>query len=951
LSELLLERAPAVAAIEDALARLRDGVGGLVLLEAPAGAGKSRLLEEVVRRAGPVRVLRARCSALEVQHPFSVPLALFGRLVADRTRAGTPVGEGDLFEGAAGTARDLFASVGSEPHDPLSRLHGLFWLTVNLAAAEGPLVALVDDAHWSDAGSLRFLSFLAARLDDVPVLLVVARRPDEVEGERGDLLERLFQGPRGSRLPTPALSPTAVTTIVRNSFPGASGAFCRQTAAVTGGNPFLVSELVSEMRTAHVDPRRDDPAVIDTLGLADITRAVSLRLRDLAPPVREVAVAVAVLGSDVEPVVAARVSGLPAAEVAAVVDPLLRAGLATFHAGRLEIAHPLLQAAVLRSVGDGELALLRSRAAVALRSHGAPPATVAAQLLGAARCGETWVVEALREAARSAVARGAPESAASYLERALAEPPPPERRVELLTELGRAELLAARGAAAVGHLTTAAELAADPSVEAAIHNALGRAHYLAGDFAAAASSFAAGADPARGADPEQRLRNEADLISAGILAPGLLPELAERLPAVVEVVLAQQPRSAAGRAILGSAALMAVLGGRPASEAIDLAERSFEDGRLLEEEGPEGQTIYSLTGVFTCCDQLARSVEILDRAVDAARRHGSVPGYITASYARAEPQLRRGRPSEAIADARTALESEWIGWRQYLPSAYSVLIRALVEVGDLDEAGLVVAAAEKEDWTSGPAWGVLYGARGDLRMAQGDVAGALEDYRHWGRFWPVPNPAMLAEWRSSAATALVALGRRDEAVRLAEEELGLAAATGIDRSLGVALRALGLAQGDDRGVRSLESAREHLSRSESVLERVRTLVALGGLLRRLGRRNEAQQVLGEALVLADRHGLRALAARAGEELLVSGGSVSGQRDRAGADALTPGELRVARMAVDGLSNSQIAQALFVTRKAVEWHLGNAYRKLGITGHGALADALDGQDGRAGQRDG
>lgn len=372
MSELLLERESALSAIDAELAGLAGGTGRLVLLDAPAGAGKSRLLAELVHRAGPLRVVRARCADVERDHPFAVPRALFGPLV----RGEEAIGE-ELFAGAAATARDLFEPTGSDALPALSRLYGLFWLTANLAA-EDPLVVVVDDVQWADLGSLRFLSFLVERLDDVPVLLALARRTGDVEGERGELLDRLFATPGSRLLPTPALSPAAVATLVQDVFPGAPDELCRRCADATAGNPFLVVELLNELRAAGVDPVGEAAAAVDQIDLADLTRAVTYRLRDLSPAALALARAGAVVGGDIELSVSAAISDLPVEDLAVAADGLVRSGLMAFDHGVLQFAHPLIATAVARSLGEGIRAVLHRRAARALADAAAPPAVASA---------------------------------------------------------------------------------------------------------------------------------------------------------------------------------------------------------------------------------------------------------------------------------------------------------------------------------------------------------------------------------------------------------------------------------------------------------------------------------------------------------------------------------------------------------------------------------------------
>jgi DNA-binding CsgD family transcriptional regulator len=203
--------------------------------------------------------------------------------------------------------------------------------------------------------------------------------------------------------------------------------------------------------------------------------------------------------------------------------------------------------------------------------------------------------------------------------------------------------------------------------------------------------------------------------------------------------------------------------------------------------------------------------------------------------------------------------------------------------------------------------------------------------------WGVANPAE-ARWMSDAALIKLALGDREGACELAESEVALARRFGAPRALGVALRANGLVAGGDEGLELLREAVDVLRGSPASLEQAHALIELGAALRRANRRSEARGSLQEGLEIARRCGAAPLAERAYDEL-----SATGARPRriirSGVEELTPSELRVARMAADGMRNKEIAQALFVTVRTVETHLRHAYQKLDISSRGELAAAL------------
>jgi DNA-binding NarL/FixJ family response regulator len=161
---------------------------------------------------------------------------------------------------------------------------------------------------------------------------------------------------------------------------------------------------------------------------------------------------------------------------------------------------------------------------------------------------------------------------------------------------------------------------------------------------------------------------------------------------------------------------------------------------------------------------------------------------------------------------------------------------------------------------------------------------------------------------------------------------------GAPRALGIALRAAGLARGGQEGLALLRESVAVLDGSPALLERAHSLAELGAALRRSGERAAARDPLARALELAARCGARPLAARALDELKATGARPR-RPWRTGVEALTPSELRVARLAAEGRSNREIAAELYVTLKAIEGHLARAYAKLGIEGRAQLPPAL------------
>ncbi|HXO09436.1 MAG TPA: helix-turn-helix transcriptional regulator, partial [Solirubrobacteraceae bacterium] len=236
-------------------------------------------------------------------------------------------------------------------------------------------------------------------------------------------------------------------------------------------------------------------------------------------------------------------------------------------------------------------------------------------------------------------------------------------------------------------------------------------------------------------------------------------------------------------------------------------------------------------------------------------------------------------------------------------------------------------------------------ARGRLRAAQGRLPEALDDLHECGARCQRLRLVLLSEapWRAEAALAHLALGDADEARRLAAEHLELAREYGRPHALGMALRTSGLVAEPDSSLSVLREAVQTLERSESPLELARALADHGAALRRAGARVAARGQLERALDIAHHIGARRIGARARAELIAAGAKP--RRDAiTGRDALTASELRVARLAADGLTNREIAQSLFITTMTAKAHLNHVYRKLGISRRDQLPNALSGSVG-------
>ena len=323
--------------------------------------------------------------------------------------------------------------------------------------------------------------------------------------------------------------------------------------------------------------------------------------------------------------------------------------------------------------------------------------------------------------------------------------------------------------------------------------------------------------------------------------------------------------------------------------------------------------------------------------LDIARARGAVPTVAYATAWRAFYNLRRGAVAVAADDARRALDllTEH-GIELGRDNARALLANALLDCGDLDAAerafGDIDAPVEL-----GVTRNFVLRVRSLLHFARDRPRAGIDDLRTFvehDESQGGANPFAL-RWRSEVALGLAALGDRDGARTLAAEDLGIARRWGTPCGIGIATSAVALLADGEAQIGGLSDAVAVLAPSGADLEHARALVHHGAALRRGNRRVQARAALDDGLAIAERLGADGLAATARTELRAAGARA---RDPHGS-ALTVSERRVAELAASGRSNPEIAQALFVTRKTVETHLGHVYRKLDIRGRDELARAL------------
>jgi DNA-binding CsgD family transcriptional regulator len=542
--------------------------------------------------------------------------------------------------------------------------------------------------------------------------------------------------------------------------------------------------------------------------------------------------------------------------------------------------------------------------------------------------GEEWVPQVLGDAARTAAAKGAQESATTYLARMLEEPLDDSLRSRTLFELGLAEVRS-NGAAATEHLAAAYETLEDPSERGIAAYSLARTLLFMGEVERA-RQFASEAarDMPAGHEDVVAMITSMELMSLYFGAD--VPDAEERFGALHDV----PDTAAVGETMLAAtAALDWMYRGGSREEVAKLASAALASEALMELD--PGLLWVSANLVLVCAED-PDAMDFWERAMNRSHRSGSTFGMLSVHLWRGHTLLRHGDLSEAEASLEAAIEQLNLWGLGVLDYAIGFSARTLLEMGRVDEAESVL---NRVDPPEGIGEGAQFWREGEveLMLARGNEQRALDAATAYAALGGWRQNPVLVPWGSLRARALERLGRPEEAIELLGRELGRAEAWGAPGPIGRTLRLRGEIRRSE-GAEDLLRAVELLENSPMKLERARALYALGSTLRRDRKPSEAREPLRRAFELAELCGAKGLAAEIRTEL-----HATGVRPRSsslkGPGSLTASERRVADLAASGQTNKQIAQTLYVTPKTVEVHLSNAYRKLEIGSRGELAAAL------------
>ncbi|WP_328496947.1 AAA family ATPase [Streptomyces sp. NBC_00414] len=936
-------RSDSLALLAAARERARAGQPQRVLVEGPAGIGKTALVRRFLRDDS--RVLHGAGEEAESQLAFGVLEQLLGR-GGGRDGAGSGSGTGrwpdahaagaellealDETQGAAAGAEG--PGVPAEPPPASAR---------PAPASDAPVVALVlDDAQWADHPSLQALAFAVRRLRaDRVIVLVVVREAQDTRLPDG--LRRLFTSDDTVRVRLDGLGPAELTELGAGA--GAPGLTARAATRLhthTGGNPLHVKALL-EQEGAGLSAALGEPDVTPPAPKS-FTALVLTKLAACSPAADALVCAAAVLGAHCAQADAWEVAGedlldeeRDGADLLTALEEAVHAGLLTEAPGDpvVRFPHPLVHAAVYHQLGPSRRAALHLRAARTVRDeaqrlrHRALAATgpdpeLAAELatLGRRFAAEGAWANAAGQLAAAARLGADPGPYEQYtlesVECALLAGDVPDmgeaaRRIAGFTPggwrsylLGRLSLFDVERAEAL--LTDAwhrCAPAADPVFGARI----------AGQFAALHGSMSHGAEMAEWADLALRLAPDdtaTDMIRVlrlnGLAMSGRAPETLAGLGPLPDPALA------------GPAQLEELLG----------------RGTLREWTGDLTGAVRDLTGVFGACHGRAASFRVLT------------------ATALASAEYRAGRWDDAIVHTDLALSLAADTDQPHI-ALYCRMLAAQVHAvrgafGKAQAHARVARVYAGGGHLNPSLWAAL--AEAHLARAQGrpeDVVTALEPLLALAPRGDLEEPGTVP-WADLLAEAWAALGDEKRAAQALAPYEVLATRRGHHGALLAAARARGTleaARGDTVAAeRAFRAGLKHAGHVEAPLDRALLHLAYGGFLRRTGRRTKAGERLSTARDLLVRLDAPPDLERCERELAACGLASGERRPRTrGAALLTPQELAVARLVAAGLTNRQVARELVISVKTVEYHLGRIFPKLGVDSRTRLAALLTAEE--------
>ncbi|HEY2656804.1 MAG TPA: AAA family ATPase, partial [Solirubrobacteraceae bacterium] len=743
----LLERERELAALHVAIEAARSGDGRVVVVEGAAGIGKTRLLTEARSLAADFDVLTARAGELESDFAFGIVRQLFEpALVAALT------GDRDeLLSGAAALAAPLFARAPENadragPETPFAILHGLYWLAANFALRRPTLLA-VDDLHWADEPSLRWLGYLARRLEGLPLLLVTATRPPE-QATTPALVTEIVADSLATVIRPAALGQESATKLAHEQFGlDPDDRFADALREASGGNPLYLAALLGAVARQRIAPTAANAPRVRELGGEAVSRGVALRLSRLPRTAVRLVRAAAILGDETELSLAAALADLDASTALDAASALGHTDLLQ-RENPLVFIHPIVRSAVLEDIDGRERMRLHRRAAEVLLDSGALPEQAASYLTPTVPDHDPFVVATLRRAAARSLSQGAPDAAVAYLRRALEEPPGPDQRRNVLGELGTAEIEAFENEAAADHLREALDglddISQRPDLVLACTHALAALANRAAEVIALLEQLSDRSYD----DREIAERIEGLLIVATQYDGDLYPIARERWNAASTRDEREPIRAGV---LLARGALEEARRGISRTRAITLAQRALASGATRLERVYLVDSIHALT----VAGATAEAASAAAQQIEQARREGDQVSCSAHQLWRAIVRIEQGELLAAEEDLSLPGVISLAKLDPVAPVRAGLLAEVLVPRGEHGGAEALVANFHAGGTGPGHQLHLLCG-RGRLYLETSRPERALADFHSAGkiaRSIGIENPAF-CPWRSHSALAL-----------------------------------------------------------------------------------------------------------------------------------------------------------------------------------------------------
>jgi DNA-binding CsgD family transcriptional regulator/tetratricopeptide (TPR) repeat protein len=889
---VLVGRERECALVDDLLTAARDGHGGTLVLRGEAGIGKSALLSYAAERATGMRVLRGAGIESESEFPFAAVHQLL-RPVPEHVEA-IP----------ARQKAALLAAFGLGQAVPADRfLISLAVLNVLAeTAAVGPVLCLVDDAHWLDGASADALAFAARRIDAEGIVLLFATRDER------------FAAPGLPELTLIGLAPDEAGQLL-TARATVSPEVQARLVADTMGNPLALAELAAALPADQLAGRTPLPDRLPAAG-----RLFDDRIQLLPTGTRTMLLVAAADGTGELRVVlgAAEVLGIGADAL----DLAEAAGLLMVDSPTVAFRHPLVRSAVYQSATFQQRQAVERALAEALDAD-ADSDRRAWHLANAAIGTDEAAADALHRSAEGARRRGGHAAAATAFERAAALTAASELRAGRLADAAEAAWLAGQPHRARAALAAALPLAVAPQLRGRIDHLRGSLEMACGVPAAAYAILVGGADLVSTLNPT---RAAGMLTEAGQIAWGTgdLPRLREAARRLTDLPSGEGRVALGGRVVTG---LANFLDGDTAAatgqlrEAADLARAVREPHALM----------LAAAGVMFLGDD-ARAIDLFTTAVAAARSAaaGSTLPSLLAPLATLEAWT--GRYATATANATEGLRlAEETG--QDNPAAH---LRAVL-------AWLAAVRGQEKDCQEA--------AHATLTHAIGYRLGPHAAIANWalalldlGTGRPVPafdrlTTLTAAPGDSHPVIALFATADLVEAAAQTNEKQ--AAHTALTRlrtwaehtttpwARALVARCEGLLAQPDEQDRYFTTALDLHIQAARPYDTARTQLAFGKALRRRKQRAEARTHLRAAHETFARLNATPWTTQASTELQATG-ETARKRDPSTTTQLTPQELQIARFVADGATNRTIADHLFLSPRTVDYHLHKIFTKLNLS---------------------